>query len=292
MATNIPHLEEVTRLSPRVIRILGGNPSKYTLQGTNTYLIGRGPKRVLIDSGAGERSWPAAVQRTLDAENATISKCLLTHWHPDHVKGVPSLLEIQPSAEIFKNQPGVFGDDSWTDYDDGQRFVIDEAKDEVNGTTLRALYCPGHAIDHMSFVLEEEGTMFTGDNLLGHGTAVFEDLGQYMQSLATMRSAEHFTGRAYPGHGDVVEDGRAKLTEYMEHRREREKQIVEVMKSDNGKAWSSMDIVEIVYKDVRKELHEPAERGVRLVLNKLEQDGVVKSNDEGTEWTVQRHANL
>lgn len=63
---------------------------------------------------------------------------------------------------------------------------------------MRAFHCPGHTTDHMAFVLEEENAMFTGDNVLGHGTAVFEDLAVYLDSLSRMR--EQFHGRAYPGH--------------------------------------------------------------------------------------------
>lgn len=63
---------------------------------------------------------------------------------------------------------------------------------------MRAFHCPGHTADHMVFVLEEESAMFTGDNVLGHGTAVFENLTVYLDSLSRMR--EQFRGRAYPGH--------------------------------------------------------------------------------------------
>lgn len=134
--------------------------------------------------------------------------------------------------------------------------------------------------------------MFTGDNVLGHGTAVFEHLKPYMDSLETMRAALDSTSHEriplYPGHGAVVADGKAKLDEYIEHRAMRERQVVEVLR--RGGAWTSMQIVKVVYADVPESLHAAAEGGVRQVLGKLEVEGkVVCENAEGADerrWRI------
>ncbi|KAI7171576.1 hypothetical protein KC360_g6027 [Hortaea werneckii] len=86
----LPPLPLIQRLSPRVLRLLGDNPSKFTLQGSNTYLVGSGPRRFLIDTGEGGRkAWTEALEKVLREEGITgIEAVLLTHWHPDHVGGV------------------------------------------------------------------------------------------------------------------------------------------------------------------------------------------------------------
>ena len=147
MATELVHLPEVERLSPAVIRILAGNPNKYTLQGTNTYLVGTGPERLLIDTGQGIPSWKAALKRTLDQEHATISTAIITHWHHDHTGGIAQLLELSPSTKIHKNQPDTSS--GQLDIHNGQQFT-------VPGASLTAVHTPGHTVDHMVLLLPEE----------------------------------------------------------------------------------------------------------------------------------------
>ncbi|RDL30435.1 Metallo-hydrolase [Venustampulla echinocandica] len=289
MATQLAPLREVERLSSTVIRILAGNPGKFTLQGTNTYLVGTGRRRLLIDTGEGKPAWIASLKETLQNENATISEAVITHWHHDHVGGIKHLLEFSPRTIIYKNQP----DEGQRDIEDGQRFQVD-------GASLRAVYSPGHTQDHMALVLEEEDAMFTGDNVLGHGTAVFEDLSVYLNSLANMSSA--FRGRAYPGHGPVVDDGPKKISEYIRHRQQREDQVIQVLKSsrpssqgaDAGDAneWTSLEIVKIVYKDVPENLHLPANGGVLQILWKLEQEDKVTENPDTGRWRIKDRAAL
>jgi len=290
MATKLVPLAEVERLSPACIRILGGNPNKFTLQGTNTYLVGTGAQRILIDTGEGRASWRRALQRTLEQERASVSHALLTHWHWDHTKGVDDLLALCPDARVFKHTP-----------DAGQLAIADGQEFRVEGATLRAAHTPGHTTDHMVFVLqgggggeaEAEGdVLFTGDNVLGHGTSVFEDLGVYLGSLALMKTL--FKGRAYPGHGPVLDDGPAKIQEYIDHRAERERQVLQALRSkrpaavggdgDGDGRRTAMDIVKVVYWDVPVELHPAAELGVIQILDKLTKEG--KTVKEEARWAM------
>jgi glyoxylase-like metal-dependent hydrolase (beta-lactamase superfamily II) len=301
MTEQLPDLPDITRLSPRVVRILGGNPSKYTLQGTNTYLIGQGPKRLLLDTGEGKPAWAKSLQKALEDENVSIEKIILTHWHPDHVGGVKDALSLSScsDAEVYKNQPqaaqqaGTDGGTIGYTPQAGQLDIQDGQKFQTEGATLRAFHSPGHTTDHMAFILEEEDAMFTGDNVLGHGTAVFEDLSAYMDSLERMK--EQFAGRAYPAHGEVIKDGKAKIREYIAHRKEREEQIINVMKGESpkgdGEGWSSMSIVKIIYKDYPEHLHKPAEGSVLHVLRKMEGDGRLMHNKDGT-WSLTKKAAL
>lgn len=301
MTEQLPELPDIKRLSPRVLRILGGNPSKFTLQGTNCYLIGQGTKRILIDTGEGKPVWKSSVQKVLEDEKASIDRIILTHWHPDHVGGVKDALSLSGcgEAKVFKNRPNE-GQEAYADGEvitykphPGQLDVEDAQVFETDGATLKAFHCPGHTVDHMGFYLPEEDAFFTGDNVLGHGTAVFEDLAAYMDSLERMQ--HQFAGRAYPAHGEVIEDGPAKIKEYIAHRKEREEQILGVMKGehskDDGEGWMSMSMVKIIYKDYPEDLHKPAEGSVVHVLKKLELDGRVRKNGDGT-WSLTQKAAL
>jgi len=121
-------------------------------------------------------------------------------------------------VKIFKYQPT----GTQLDVQNGQEF-------RTEGATIRAFHCPGHTVDHTAFILLEESAIFTGDNVLGHGTAVFQDLASYLLSLEQMQA--QFRGRAYPGHGAVIEDGNAKIKEYIAHRQQREGQVLKALKA-------------------------------------------------------------
>ncbi|KAL6923824.1 hypothetical protein ACHAPO_011370 [Fusarium lateritium] len=281
MATQLIALPAVERLSPACIRILGGNPGKFTLQGTNTYLLGTGRSRLLIDTGEGRKAWITSVCEILQRENATIATALITHWHHDHTGGIKDFLSISPQARIYKHTP----DDGQLDIKHGQRF-------EVEGATLTAVYTPGHTSDHVVFVFKEEDAMFTADNVLGQGTAVFEDLVTYIRSLEEMKSL--FKGRAYPGHGPVIENGPAKIAEYISHRRQREEQVIRTLKTGPGDVetndpaswseWTAMELVEVIYKDVPRDLYPAACGGVLQILGKLEGEGRVAH--DGEKWRM------
>lgn len=274
MAAHLVALPEVERLSTTCIRILGGNPGKFSLQGTNTYLLGSGPRRLLIDTGEGKPAWIAAVKRTLAEENASIASAIITHWHPDHQGGIPHLLAAWPETPVYKHQPEA----GQLDIEDGRKFAVE-------GATLTAVHTPGHTVDHMVLVWDEEDAMFTGDNVLGHGTAVFEDLGTYLESLGKMKKL--FKGRAYPGHGPVVADGPAKIAEYIHHRKTREDQVLQTLRSENGSpevgeggSWTPMEVVKIIYRDVPESLHFAAAGGVVQILLKLKREGRVLVDDD------------
>lgn len=284
MAAQLVALPVVERLSPACIRILGGNPGKFTLQGTNTYLLGTGSRRILIDTGEGRNAWIASIKTTLEQENATVESALITHWHHDHTGGIKDLLKLSPQTRIYKNQPEA-----------GQLDIVHGQKFSVDGASLTAAHTPGHTADHFVFVLEEEDSMFTADNVLGHGTAVFEDMATYLKSLEEMRTL--FNGRAYPGHGPVIEDGPAKITEYIAHRRQREEQVIQTLRSprpdgDSRRSWAAMELVKVIYKDVPENLHMAACGGVLQILQKLKGEGRVVQGDEEWEYVDEDRSSL
>ena len=221
----------------------------------------------------------------LASEEARVSDALITHWHPDHIGGVSDLLDAYPDAKVLKHNP-----------DEGQAEILDGQVITVEGATLRAFDCPGHTTDHMAFVLEEENAMFTGDNVLGHGTAVFEDLTAYMRSLQQLR--EQFSGRAYPGHGAVIEDGSKRIDEYIQHRHQREREVLTVLaqalkRDKSSEGWRMpMEIVKVIYKDVPENLHRPAAGGTVQVLKKLAAEKKVFQSGDGERWQIAETTNL
>ena len=165
-------------------------------------------------------SWKHLIAATLSEQNITLDKVLLTHWHGDHTGGVPDLLHLYPELEgsIYKCSP-----------DPGQSPITDQQTFHVEGATIRAVFTPGHSVDHMCFLLEEENALFTGDNILGHGTTAVENLGQYMGTLHRMQDQSCQLG--YPGHGEKICDLRRVLQSEIGCKKRRERQIVDGLKS-------------------------------------------------------------
>ncbi|KAF9634316.1 hydroxyacylglutathione hydrolase [Lasiodiplodia theobromae] len=280
----LPKLEDVEQLSPRVLRVLGQNAGKFTLQGTNTYIVGTGDYRLIIDTGQGIPEWADLLSTTLSASSISLSHVFLTHWHGDHTGGVPDLLRLYPhlSTGIYKNSPAK----TQQPIEDGQIF-------RVEGATIRAVHSPGHSHDHMCFILEEENAMFTGDNILGHGTSAVEELGIYMSSLRAMQSHNCTTG--YPAHGDVIHDLPAKISAELAQKTRREKQVLQTLEKfkaehkGRGRAKASSmtvkDLVTLMHgneldEEVRKLALEPF---IEEVLRKLAGDGRVAFELRGGE---------
>lgn len=152
--------------------------------------------------------------------------------------GVPDLLRLYPhlSDSVYKHTPGR----DQHPIEDGQRFPVD-------GATIRAVHAPGHSHDHMCFVLEEENAMFTGDNVLGHGTAAVEHLDIWMDSLRAMRT--HDCGTGYPAHGTVIQNLRLKIKLELETKTRREAQVLqglEKAKASAGRGKGSVTPTELV----------------------------------------------
>lgn len=291
MSSNAPTmhgltLPDVDVWSERIAVALGQNPSPFSGPGTNTYLIGTGAERILLDPGQGIPSYPAVLDEAMARVGCeSIQEIVLTHGHPDHLGGVPQMLETFGPLKVSKF--------FYPDWDDGLAFACEPLADggvvKTEGATLRAVHTPGHAPDHLCFVVEEERALISGDNVLGVGTTVIPaqsgDLGQYMASLERMLALE--PTRIYPAHGPVIEDGRAKIREYIAHRHEREAQIVAFL--DAHGASEVMAIVREVYAAYPKHLFGAAAQSVTQHLMKLEREA--RAEREGEDpvhavWTL------
>ena len=265
-------LPDVDRWSDRVTVALGQNPSAFAGPGTNTYLIGTGPERVLLDPGEGRESYLPILERGMETAGCErIGAIVLTHGHPDHIGGVRSVMDRYGRVPVHKFPYAPF-DDAYADLEMAP--LADGDRVETPGATLRALHTPGHAPDHLCFRLEEEGSLFSGDNVLGVGTTVIPtgsgDLGDYMASLERLLAER--PGAIYPAHGPMIEDGVAKLEQYIAHRMEREQQVLaELAKGPRD----PMTIVRVIYEKYPENLHGAAAQSVTQHLLKLERTGAV-----------------
>ncbi|RMD39690.1 hypothetical protein DV735_g5450, partial [Chaetothyriales sp. CBS 134920] len=231
----LPALPNVEQLSDRVLRVLGQNPGKFTLQGTNTYVVGTGSHRLIIDTSGGEPEWADLIKEALESRGITLSHVLITHFHGDHSGGVPDLVRMYPHLQdhVYKNDP-----------EQGQRNIYDGQVFKVQGATVRALHTPGHSEDHMCFILEEEQAMFTGDNVLGHGTSAVEDLGTFMVTLQKM--IDQGCGIGYSAHGVTIQDLQGKLRSELSNKQRREKQVLQALRRLRTRGQRSADVAEVV----------------------------------------------
>ncbi|KAJ3302784.1 hypothetical protein HDU93_006573, partial [Gonapodya sp. JEL0774] len=263
---------------------------------TNNYILGTGRERIIIDSGEGIPGWENTLKSALETEGATISHILLTHFHHDHVGGIPQIRAVctNPTPTAYKKLCTSVGDTipspTYTDIADGQIF-------RVEGVTVRAVATPGHCDDHIAFYLEEERAIFAGDCVLGFGTTVFQDLGEYMGSLRKMLKlgGDESIGKIYPGHGPVIEDGKGKLEFYIKHRQDREDQILSLLQRSHAssaptspvlapgsyESWTIKEMVKEIYAAYPPHLQLAAEGSVLQHLGKLLGEGRIKSVEDG-----------
>lgn len=291
-------LPNVEQLSSRVAVALGQNPSMFTGPGTNTYLVGTGKKRLLLDTGSGLEEYMPVLEEALAAVGChEIEGIVLTHAHPDHIGGVNQVREHFGNIPVYKMpwpaDQGIAGpggdvspiaiDNPDTLADGGLEDIADGAVIETEGARLRALFTPGHAPDHLCYVLEEEQTLFSGDNVLGIGTTVIPatsgDLGEYMDSLE--RALLEDPVDIYPAHGPRIRGGSAKIQEYLDHRRAREQQVLDAVAAGDA---DPMTMVKRIYVGYPETLHAAAAQSVTSNLKKLERDGRVRSTagEDGT----------
>ncbi|WP_119156473.1 MBL fold metallo-hydrolase [Caldimonas tepidiphila] len=273
----------VVRLSQRVWRVTAPNGSAMTGPGTNTYLLAAGPGQdcAVIDPGPADE---AHVEAILAAAPGPVRRIFVTHTHRDHSPAAQSL-KARTGAELL----GMAAlHEEWQDLGfvperplrHGDRVPLGE------GATLRVLHTPGHAANHLCYLLEEERTLFTGDHVMQGSTVVISppdgDMGAYLASL------EALLGEALdwlaPGHGFLIAEPERALRRLIRHRRTREAKVLRVLEELGGGALDAL--LPRVYDDVPPALHPVARRSLAAHLLWLEAQG--RALQRGPDWFAAR----
>jgi len=281
------HREPVRRIEfrPNYICFPVRTPTKPPATHTNCYLIYSSDELLIIDPGSPYEDEQHALASAVDeliAEGRTVREIVLTHVHPDHVGGVNVLKRHlggktrvaahRSTAEGLGNSIGV------------DRFIEDDEMIELSGTPnieLRALHTPGHARGHLCFYEERTGTLISGDNIVGLGSVLIDppegNMREYLESLERMRALPNLSV-IFGGHGPAIGNPYAKLDQYISHRLERERSILQAIREG---ATTPEDIVARVYTDVSPKAQAMAERAVLAHLEKLESDKLVSRDLDG-----------
>ncbi len=270
-------------VDPLVTRVLAPNPSPFTYTGTQTYLVGTTDVAV-IDPGPDDPQHIAALLAAIGGRKVTVILC--THTHRDHSPAAPAV-QAATGAPIIGCAPlaledlGPRADASFDTTYAPDRVLLDTETVSGEGWTLEAVATPGHTSNHLCFALPESGVLFTGDHVMGWSTTVVAppdgDMTAYMASLDKLMARKD---RIYfPAHGDPVERPHRFVRGLIGHRKQREGQILRLLKQDVG-AIPAM--VERMYVGLDPRLTGAAGRSVLAHLIDLQARGLVAQ--EGEAW--------
>jgi endoribonuclease LACTB2 len=237
--------------------------------GTNIYLVGKG-QALTIDSGEAMDHYKWMLRGYLAAvERSEIALAAITHHHADHsgnLKWANSIFK----AEVIVHKRAVPLLKGKLPKKEAVRFIEDgDHIDMGGGVKPRVIFAPGHSVDSISYYLEDEGVLFTGDTLLGSSTTTVNDLGSYRASLKALVALPNLKVIC-PGHGAIVNDPRERLQGLINHREMRERQILEVL--DDGRPRTSWDIMMAIYPGLDKRLRRAATGNVETHLRQLEKE--------------------
>ena len=268
--------EEVVQISPLIRRITAGNASVFTGPGTNTYLIGNEEVTVL-DPGPAMDSHIDVIT----SAKGKIKQIVVTHTHPDHSPGVRLLQERMdvPAygmlTETSKGQDRSFNPDKILK--DGDTF-------EETEFTLKVVHTPGHASNHLCYILEEEEFIFTGDHIMNGSTVVIGppdgNMKQYLDSLEKLKQFK--LSKIAPGHGEVLDSPHEVAEWIINHRLQREGKVAEALKE--ATKGNPESLVARVYDDVDSSLFPIAKASLLAHLIKLEEDNIASKEGEDFVW--------
>ena len=256
------------------------NPGPMTGRGNNTYLVaGSDGTAILVDAGVGHPDHLDAIDAALAGRRARLTTTVVTHRHGDHASGAPRIAERHPAA-VFKKHP-------WPGVD--ARYAVEWQRVDEGGSvaageeTLTVLRTPGHSPDHIALWHEPSRSLFTGD-LVVLGSSVMIDVGgggdlqEYLASLERLLALE--PRRLFPAHGPRIDDAKAVLTAYLDHRRTRERQVLAALAAGHTTVEA---VAESIYDGLGPELMMAARENVRAHLRKLKNEG--RAADLNGRWT-------
>jgi glyoxylase-like metal-dependent hydrolase (beta-lactamase superfamily II) len=268
-----------------VTRLIAPNASVMTGPGTNTYVIGT-DERAVIDPGPAD---PTHIQAIVAAGGGKIRWILCTHTHSDHAAGV-MMLQKATGAKVAAQPmaPGVRESDAG---EHNVELVLDRtltegAQLEIGAVPVRVLFTPGHASNHLCFLLPETGMLFTGDHIMQGSTVVIwppdGNMRTYVQSLQRLLTLD--LDILAPGHGYLIGQPHAEARRLIQHRSGRETKVRQGLTRAGGHATLSA-LLPLVYDDVQKKLYPLAMRSLEAHLGKLIEEGEVRHQD-GIYWKL------
>ncbi len=268
MDTDVPK-----QITPLVRRITAGNPGMFTGPGTNTYLIGDEEVTVIDPGPALHEHIEAIIQAS-----ANIKQILLTHTHPDHSPGT-RLLQDNIGVPVFAliTESSKDQDITFTP----ERILIDGEIIANEYYSIEVIHTPGHASNHLCYLLKDEKLLFTGDHIMDGSTVVIASpdgsMQDYIDSLAKLK--EYDLNKIAPGHGELIDEPYAVVDWIIKHRFERESKVIDVLKQHNSGDLNTL--VKDIYSDVDAMLHPVAKWSLESHLIKLIDEGVVtRKNDK------------
>ncbi|KDP84261.1 NUDIX hydrolase [Cupriavidus sp. SK-3] len=269
------------RLSERVWRVTANNGSVMTGPGTNTYFVGDPARNewAVIDPGPDDEAHVAAV---LAAAPGPIRWILATHTHIDHSPATPRLKAATGAPVLGRPAPPTSRQDQT--FQPGRILEHGERLSLGNGCTLRVIHTPGHASNHLCFLLEEEKTLFTGDHVMQGSTVVINppdgDMQAYLASLAALQNED--LAWLAPGHGFLMPRPADAIRTLIRHRMQREAKVLNALR-DLGE--TDIDTLLLrVYDDVPERMLPVAKHSLLAHLLKLARDG--RAQESGEHWKV------
>nr|WP_316627948.1 MBL fold metallo-hydrolase [uncultured Brevundimonas sp.] len=274
------------QVSPLVQRVVADNPGPFTFTGTGTYIVGRpeaGSAVAVIDPGPMDLTHLEALKAATAGRR--VSHVLVTHTHRDHAPLAKPFAEVTGASILAARPPmhETHASGALDEEEDG-----DFAPDVVliggeviagDGWTLEAMFTPGHASNHMGFVLQEENGLFCGDHVMGWSTTVVAppdgNMRRYMASLDAV--IERDFDVLWPTHGAPISEVRPFLEAYRAHRLDREAQIAARLAAGDQ---TVAEMVPALYAAVDSRLWPAASLSVLAHLIKLVEDGRAASDGE------------
>lgn len=264
-------------IDKRVIRLTAPNPSVMTGPGTNTYIVGDTDNGfVVIDPGPNS---PTHAHSIREITGGKVKWVLCTHTHVDHSPGALDLANDY-DAKVYGRVA------NYPERQDGSFKPIKELSDgdhlAFGDITLIVVHTPGHASNHLCFLLPEARMLFSGDHIMQGSTVVINppdgDMSQYMNALEKLKEMD-FDWIA-PGHGFLIDRPTEAIDRLLVHRQKRERKVIRAFSQIHGSSLN--DLVSYAYDDVSSSLHPLAKRSLLAHLIKLEEEGVVESR--GDDW--------
>lgn len=280
-------------VSPLIRRVIANNPGPFTFAGTGTYVVGRakvGAGVAVIDPGPLDEGHLAALLRAVEGQ--TVSHVLVTHTHRDHaplarpfaaavgapILAAPPARTVHVAASLDEEDDETFHPDIFLN--GGERLAGD-------GWTIEALATPGHASNHLAFILAEENALFSGDHVMGWSTTVVAppdgDMTAYMASLEAVIARDFAT--IWPTHGAPITEPGPYLAAYRAHRLGREAQIFARLVAGDR---TIEQIVPVLYAAVDSRLWPAASLSVWAHLIRLVRQGSAIAEPEATLQAIYR----